>query len=194
MTAYRTEAGENFGERRSRRGAASGITAREVAVMGLMLSAMLALSAVEGLLPPLPLHMRFGMSNIITMYAVIFIGRRAALTLTLLKSLFALLTRGAFAGLMSFGGGLSSLLAMILLTSLSGSASYFLLSVTGALVHNMAQLALASLIVSSNLVVVYLPLLVVTGIPAGAFTALLLSAVMPVLSGVSRAGSPDGRR
>jgi thiamine biosynthesis lipoprotein len=68
--------------------------------LSLMLSLIFVLSIFEGMLPPLPFHMRFGLSNVVTMYALFFIGRRAAFTLAALKSAVVLLTRGPVAGLL----------------------------------------------------------------------------------------------
>jgi heptaprenyl diphosphate synthase len=149
--------------------------------MSLMLSLIFALSIVEGALPPLPAHMRFGLSNVVTMYALFFIGGWHAFMLAVMKSVFVLLMRGPIAGLLSLCGGVLSLMAIALLAKLRPGASYFILSIIGALTHNLAQLAAASALVSANLMIVYLPLLMAAGIPAGALTAILLRSVMPVL-------------
>jgi heptaprenyl diphosphate synthase len=159
-------------------------TAREITSLALMLSLILVLSAIEGMFPVLPFHMRFGLSNAVTMYALFFVGFRQAFTLAALKSLFVFLIRGPIAGIMSASGGIVSLLAIASLAALSSSASYLFLSVAGALVHNMAQLAAASFIVSTNLVPVYLPILAAAAIPAGTLTAALLRAVTPVFKAI----------
>jgi heptaprenyl diphosphate synthase len=161
------------------------ITARDVAALALMLSMIFVFSAIESMLPPLPFHMRFGLSNVVTMYALFFIGGRQAFALAAMKSLFVLVTRGPVAGALSFSGGVLSLLVIAILASLWQDASYFLLSVAGALTHNLAQLGVASFLVSTNLMVIYLPVMIAAGIPAGSLTALLLRVVMPVFKNSS---------
>ncbi|MDR1916321.1 MAG: Gx transporter family protein [Synergistaceae bacterium] len=160
-------------------------TARGITLMALMLSMILLLTMLESLLPSLPFNMRFGLSNVVTMYALFFVGRRSAFMLALLKSLFVLLTRGPFACLMSLCGGIFSLLAIVLLSTVWQGASYFILSIAGALTHNFAQLAAASWLLSTNLLPAFLPIMIAFGIPAGALTAVLLRVVMPVLKSIS---------
>ena len=159
-------------------------TAREITSLALMLSLILVLSAVEGMFPILPFHMRFGLSNVVTMYALFFVGSRQAFTLAVLKSLFVFLMRGPIAGVMSASGGIVSLLAIASIAALSSNVSYLFLSVAGALVHNMSQLAAASFIVSTNLVPVCLPVLAAAAIPAGTLTAALLRAMMPIFKAI----------
>ena len=130
--------------------------------------------------PPLPYHMRFGLSNVVTMYALFFIGARAAFTLAGLKSLSVLLMRGFIAGLLSLSGGGLALLVIALWAAVWRNASYFLLSVAGAITHNMAQLAAASWLTSSSLLLSLFPVMILTGILAGSLTAALLRVVMPL--------------
>jgi heptaprenyl diphosphate synthase len=160
-------------------------------MIALMLSMIFALSLIEQLLPPLPMHMRFGLSNTVTMYALFFIGRRSAFLLAALKSLFVLLTRGPIAGILSFSGGTASLLVIALLAFAYKDASYFLLSVAGAVTHNIVQIAAASWLVSTNLLLLYLPIMTAAGVMAGSLTAVLLRVVMPVFKRVQSA--PDAR-
>jgi heptaprenyl diphosphate synthase len=160
-------------------------TLRGMTTLSLLLSLIFVLSMFEGMFPPLPFHMRFGLSNVVTMYALFFIGRRAAFTLAALKSLAVLLTRGAVAGLLSLSGGLLSLCVIALFAALWKNASYFFLSVAGAVTHNMAQLAVASWLASTGLLFFLLPVMVVAGVVAGSLTAVLLRAVTPLFGNVS---------
>jgi heptaprenyl diphosphate synthase len=157
---------------------------RGIAAISLMLSLIFVLSLIEQSLPPLPMNMRFGLSNVVTMYALFFMGKRAAFLLAAQKSLFVLLMRGPVAGLLSFGGGVVSLLVIALLAFVWRGASYLILSVSGAVAHNAAQIAVASWLMSTNLMPVYLPVLTVLGVLAGSLTAVLLRVVMPLFSGV----------
>ena len=75
-------------------------------------------SVVESLLTPvlgLPPGVKLGLANVVVMYAVLFISRREALLLVLLKAFFALLTRGPTAGFLSFSGSMMSFLLLVLL-------------------------------------------------------------------------------
>ena len=81
---------------------------RQTVLMGLMFALAMVLSYVESMItvPGLPPGVKLGLSNIVTMYCVFFLGWRQAYTLAVLKGSFALLTRGFTAACMSTAGGL----------------------------------------------------------------------------------------
>ena len=137
--------------------------------MGLLLALSVVLNLAEGMLPALPAMppgVRLGLSNMVTLYCVFFLGWREALTIACLKSGFVLLTRGAAAGFISFSGGLLSVLVM-LLTARTDKLSILFKSVLGALAHNLGQLLVAAFIVSNIKVFVYFPVLLFTGMICG---------------------------
>jgi len=157
---------------------------KQLAVLGMLLAIIAVLSWLEHMLPPLPAlppNIRLGLSNVVTMYALFFLGRGPAFTLTVLKSLFVLLTRGATAGLMSLCGGLFSITVILLLSLLRGGRiSYLLLSVAGAIAHNIGQIVIASFLLGVNLVLYYLPVLILFGVLMGSVTGMLLRVVLPL--------------
>lgn len=162
---------------------------RRLANMGLMLAMITALSFLEHMLPPITTipGIKPGLSNIITMYALFFLGRRPALLLAVLKSLFVMLTRGATAGFLSLSGGLLSIAVIIVLMVIGrGKISYLILSVTGAIFHNLGQFIVASFLLKTNLVFASLPFLIISGVVMGCVTGMLLRVVMPLFHGVWR--------
>lgn len=80
---------------------------REVAWTGMLFALAIALSFLESAITPLlglmP-AMKLGLSNLVVMYALLFLNTRTAAELVLLKALFALLTRGPTAGFLSLCG------------------------------------------------------------------------------------------
>ena len=78
--------------------------AEHIALIGLLGALALVLGILENLLPPLPgmpPGAKAGLSNLVTMFAAGAIGLPAALFIAAIKGLFAFLTRGVSAGLMS---------------------------------------------------------------------------------------------
>jgi heptaprenyl diphosphate synthase len=150
-----------------------------------MLAVIVVLTAAEHLLPPLPLlppGVKLGLSNIVTMYCVFYVGRGSAVTLNILKSLFVLLTRGALAGALSLSGGLLSIGAVILLVFLwKEKASYAAVSVVGACAHNLGQYTAVSVVLRANYLTAYLPVLLISGLVMGLATGTLLKATLPAL-------------
>ena len=116
-----------------------------------MLSAYaLALHGFEAMLPsPLP-WLRFGISNIITLTALVLFGFRTALMITLIRVMLGSIFGGTFLGpsfILSLGGGLAGTCAMGAVfrvnRTIFGPVG---LSLIGALFHNAAQLFFAYLL------------------------------------------------
>lgn len=157
--------------------------ARKAGLNGLLAALALALSFLEGLLPPLPMTppgFKLGLSNIVSMFAAGSLGLPSALFLAFLKGGFAFLSRGFAAGAMSLSGALlSTLCAWGLLTKTK--TSFMLVGVCGAMAHNAAQLCCAWAL-TSRAVVFYVPALVLFGVLSGLLTGTVLKLVLPVLS------------
>ena len=156
--------------------------AGRVAFTGILAALALALSFLEGLLPPLPMMppgAKLGLSNIATMYAAGSLGLPSALFLAVFKGLFSLMTRGIVAGLMSLSGGVVSTFFMWLLLKKTKS-SLGVVGVCGALCHNAAQLCVAYLLTTTS-VLVYVPFLLLFGVLTGLLTGLVLKATLPPL-------------
>lgn len=161
---------------------------RAVALTGMLFALAVVLSIAEGMFTPLlglPPGVKLGLANIVVMYALFFMNARQAALLVVLKSLFSFLVRGASAGAMSLAGGLASLLVMLLVLAISRKrASYLIISVLGAVSHNLGQLAMASLWLGTALGLGYAPILIVSGIVMGSVTSLSLRTLLPALGRV----------
>ena len=157
---------------------------KQIALSGLLFALAMALSFLEGTLtlPGLLPGMKLGLANIVVMYALFFMGAKQALFLDLLKALFVFLVSGPTAGFLSLCGGLLSLLVMwVLYDLLPVRPTWFILSVSGALAHNVGQLLGASVILSSAMSLYYAPVMLVLGLVMGALTSLVLRALLPAL-------------
>lgn len=155
---------------------------KKTAIMGILAALTIALSFLESLidLPFLPAGAKLGLANIAVMFAILTLGGAYGVILTVLKSLFVLLTRGAAAFFMSICGGLLSVIVLILLARLP-KISYIAMSVISAVVFNLGQILAASVYMKTNLIFSYLPILTVCGVAAGIVTGAVLSAVMKAL-------------
>lgn len=150
---------------------------------GLIFATALVLSIVENMLPPLPIAVpgvKFGLSNIAVMYALFFLGKKQAYTIALLKAAFVFITRGAIAGLLSLFGGILSITVMILLVLLfKEKITYFVISIFGAVFHNVGQFAVIAMIYTGMNMIAYLPVLLISGLVAGMVTSTLLKFILP---------------
>ena len=158
--------------------------AHHVALSGLLFALAMALSFIEGslVIPGLLPGMKLGLANIVVMYALFFMGARQALILDVLKALFVFLVSGATAGFLSLCGSLLSLLVMWLLYDhCPVRPTWFILSVCGALAHNIGQLLGASVILSTAISLYYAPVMLVLGLVMGMLTSVTLRALLPAL-------------
>ena len=155
------------------------VSARWLTLLALWAAVAVAVSWLESLLPLapfLPPGAKAGLSNVVVMFLAAEVSLPAALAVAAFKALLALVTRGATAALMSAAGGLLS--ALVLWLAAKGKLGCFGLGVTGALTHNAAQLAAAFLLVGPA-VRWYAPVMLLTGLAAGAITAFLLYLLAP---------------
>ena len=169
--------------------------ARETAWAGMLFALAIALSYLESLVTPLLGLMpalKLGLSNIVVMYALLFLRTRTAWLLVVLKALFAFLTRGATAGFLSLCGGVLSLAVMLLLLHLPCKTSGYIFCTCGALAHNIGQLAGAAVLISSAMALGYAPVLLVAGLVVGGISSLVTGALFAALPAThrQRQGSP----
>ncbi len=160
---------------------------KRLTLTALLASLALVLSFVEGqfiIIPACP-GVKLGLSNIAVMFSLLFIDRKTAFGIAVVKALFALATRGAMAGALSLTGGVFSI-AVISLLLLYKGATLSLISLSGALSHNLAQFTLVRFVYGGASFLPYLPLLIVAGAVFGIMNALLLKAVTPAFRKIWR--------
>ncbi|WP_069998788.1 Gx transporter family protein [Cellulosilyticum sp. I15G10I2] len=149
----------------------------------LLFAVAIVLSIVENSLPPLIVTVpgvKLGLSNIAVMYALFFLGKNQALMIAVLKSFFVFITRGSIASLLSFSGGILSLVVMIILMIVfKDKISYLMISIFGSVFHNIGQFIAISFIFTSVYIWAYLPILLIAGVVAGIATATLLKFIFP---------------
>lgn len=134
------------------------------------------LFVVEMQIPPfIPVPgVKLGLSNTVTLF-VLCLGENwtrkdAVLILTARILLVSLLTGQPSALMFSLPGGLSALLAMIILRAVPKNLPIPFLSVAGAVFHNTAQILSAAVFMGTLSVFAYIPALAVSGIASGLLT------------------------
>ena len=156
---------------------------RKTALLGIMLGMVIIITTLEAALPPfpfLPPHMKPGLANVLVMYCVFFTGRFSAIGLNIGKAVFVFVIRGPMAGVLSFSGGLLSVLLVILLVSVfSEKISYIAISILSAAAHNFGQLLAVGLLVEMPFWFYYLPVLLGTSVVLGTLTGAVLKALVP---------------
>ena len=130
---------------------------------------------VEAMLPPLaPIPgIKLGLANVVTLWLLYYATWKDALCVLLMRILIASMVTGQMVSFSySLCGGLFCFVAMALLFRLLGKKHIPFISVIGALFHNLGQICIAMVILRSASILVYLPMLTISGILTGAFTGL----------------------
>lgn len=156
----------------------------KTALFGVLAALAVTLSYLESLLPTaafLPPGAKPGFSNVVNMFSAGALGFLPAVCIALLKALFAGLTRGVTAFFMSLSGGLLSTVGMYILFHKAKKIGYIGIGVICAVLHNVGQLIVATVLVGNRSVLGYLPVLLLSAIVAGFLTGSVLKGVMPAL-------------
>lgn len=156
---------------------------KQIALMGMFFALSMSFSFLESLIviPGLPPGIKLGLSNLVTMYCLFFLGGKSAFSIVFLKSLFVFLVRGPVGATLSFSGGILSLSIMIIVDIVSRKkVSYTALSMFGAIFHNIGQLIAARFIINQFLLY-YIPILLLSGVIMGILTGTMFSYLSPYL-------------
>ena len=129
----------------------------------------LILSYVESLFPlslAVP-GVKMGLPNLVIVFALYRLGAGSAARISVVRvGIVALLFGNVYSFLYSLVGAVMSLLLMALLRKLPGLHTAGV-SVAGAVMHNIAQIGTAMLILGTEKIIYYLPALLVSGAVSG---------------------------
>ncbi len=116
---------------------------------------------------------KMGLANIAIVYALYRLGWKEAALISLIRVVLVSLLFGSAASfLYSLAGAVLSLLGMALLKK-TGKFTEIVVSVAGGVLHNIGQIAMASIILETDALRYYLPFLLVSGILAGVVIGLI---------------------
>ncbi|MCQ2462908.1 MAG: Gx transporter family protein [Clostridia bacterium] len=160
---------------------------KKITLIAILSALAVVLSVAEGMLVPdiafLPPGAKPGLANIVVMFAAGFLGSIPAFFITVLKSFFVFLTRGATAFFMSIGGGiLSTCMLCILLKIKKLPMSYTGIGIICAVVHNAGQLICACVVTGTFSLINYAPALLAFGAVTGFLTGTVLKYTVPAIN------------
>ena len=140
-----------------------------ITTLALTVSVAMLLSYIESRIPAfvaIP-GIKVGLANIAVIFTLYKLGAGAAVTVSIIRViLVATLFGTPVSFIYSVSGAILSLALMVLLRRLA-PLTEVAISVTGGVAHNIGQIAAASFMLSTNVVLYYLPFLLVSGTVAG---------------------------
>jgi len=147
--------------------------------MALCIAISIVLHMVEAWVPlPIPVPgVKLGLANIVSLIVLVIFGWRDAVYVGIIRAFLASLFSGVFLGpafAMSISGVIGSILVMTMVYQYwQRGFSLIGISVIGAVVHNVIQVSVAALFVSSITLLWYLPYLVLFALPTGFATGMI---------------------
>ena len=142
---------------------------KKIAVLALAIALAMILSFVESQIPAfvaIP-GVNIGLANIAVVFVLYKLGWKEAVLISLVRVVMVSMLFGTLVSLFySVAGAVLSLTGMVLLKK-TGLFSTVAVSVTGGVLHNVGQILMACLLLETNVIVYYLPFLILSGVIAG---------------------------
>ena len=149
---------------------------RKITVTAVLSSLALLSFMLENILPPLFLPgARLGVSNIFILIALLFLGKRYAIIVLVVKvGLGSVFSGNVSAILYSFPSGLVALIIEMILVRYLNKFSVVAISVTGAVFNITLQNTVFCLVTGTFNYMIYTPYLALIGILGGLFVGLVV--------------------
>lgn len=155
---------------------------KKLSLISLYTAIALCLFVVEMQIP-LPIAfpgVKLGLSNVVTLIALLFLDRKSAAWILFIRILLAAVLIGIPSTLLfSFVGGLFAFFVMILALKFLDTSHIWVVSILGALAHNAGQVVAASIYLQTTSLLVFIPILIIAAIVSGCFTGLIAKYLLP---------------
>jgi len=142
---------------------------KKLTALAITVSFALILSFIESRIPAfvaIP-GVKTGLANIAVIFTLYKLGEKEAIIVSIIRVLLVSMLFGTPVSMIySITGAILSLTVMILLRKFT-PLSTVTISVTGGVMHNIGQIAAASIMLGTNVVIYYLPFLLLSGTIAG---------------------------
>ncbi len=150
--------------------------AKKLSLMAMLTAASLIVFVIEAQIPaPVPVPgVKLGLANVITLIAMLLLGRReAGLILAVRIVMGSVFAGGVSAFLFSISGGVLAYAVMCITVTRFPRKMLWVVSALAAVAHNLGQLLAAIAVTKTAALMVYAPVLLASGIITGVFTGLV---------------------
>ncbi len=148
---------------------------KRITIDALLTAIALTIFVIELQIPnfiPIP-GIKLGLANIITVITIFIFGPVDAAFVLISRILLGGIFSGKIVSLMySIAGGFLCYISMAILKKFVSEQQIWVCSIIGAVAHNIGQISIAIFLTSTKELIVYLPVLMISGIAAGTFTGL----------------------
>ena len=153
---------------------------KKVAMLGLTIALAMIMSYIEALVPlsfAVP-GIKMGLANIVIIFVLYKIGTKEAILVSLIRViLVSLLFSNVMAMAYSIAGAVLSLLVMWVLKK-TDKFSVVGVSIAGGIMHNVGQIIMAVILLGTEQIALYLPVLIITGTATGVVIGIVAGLVI----------------
>ena len=153
---------------------------KKVAMLGLTIALAMIMSYIEALVPlsfAVP-GIKMGLANIVIIFVLYKIGTKEAILVSLIRViLVSLLFSNVMAMAYSIAGAVLSLSVMWLLKK-TDRFSFVGVSIAGGIMHNVGQIIMAVILLGTEQIALYLPVLIITGTVTGVVIGIVAGLVI----------------
>lgn len=152
------------------------MSTKRITLIAMLTAFALTIFIVEAQIPPLvPIPgIKLGLANIITLFAIMTIGRKDAFIIMILRVILGSVFAGNMMScLYSLAGGLVCFAAMALTRNIFKQNMIWCISIIGAIGHNIGQILVAIALTNTIQIAWYLPVLIISAVMTGLFTGLV---------------------
>lgn len=165
---------------------------KKLTIISVLIAQAIVLHLFESLIPiPIPIPgVKLGLANIITLLALVLFDFKTAFVIALMRTILGSLLSGTLFNIsffLSISGAIISTFIMYILLRFNQSLrvnynfSIVGVSIAGAAAHNLGQLIMAALLIKNTGIFYYLPIMLLSSVPTGFLTGLLLKELLKYL-------------
>lgn len=159
---------------------------RKIVFLAIMLAISIVLSIVESMIPLGIPGVKIGLANVITLIILYTYGKKEAFLLVILRVCLVGMLRSTLPTfMMSLSGGLLAFMAMLMLKELK-KFSIVSVSILGSIGHSVGQIIMAILILNTEGIIFYLPVILLISVPTGILTGIISDRFLKVFKGEMR--------
>lgn len=154
---------------------------RKLTLCAVLTAAALVTFVIELQLPPLTgiPGIKPGLANIFTLFALCWLGRGWAFALMMVRVALGCIVTGRMMALgYSLAGGALAYLVMAVLLYVISERQLWVVSMFGAMAHNLGQMLVARFVAGVAAIWYYLPVLLLSALVTGLFTGLCAQLVL----------------
>lgn len=154
---------------------------KKLTTISMLTALSLIIFIVEAQIPPLvPIPgIKLGLANVVTLITIAWLGRKEAFAVLMLRiALSSVFTGTLMSFIYSILGGILCFIVMSLTLKIFRNNAFWVISVLGAISHNIGQIIAAVFFTSTWQIAAYLPVLLISAVITGMFTGLTAQAII----------------